>query len=144
MECGTKLLPVARKGGRGRNRPKRVLDCVPLVYLGPSAAAALESGRGLLLGEHRPGWVDALSFLPLEKSEWKELVERRFSKSEEVIGIVLAPGELARWRRVLARELIPGDVVLLATGRGRPRCYVDRGDKLVPASLRLSRGTRRG
>jgi len=113
------------------------------VYLGPSAAAALESGRGLLLGEHRPGWVDALSFFPLEKTEWKELIERRFAKSEEVIGIVLSRAELVRLRRVLARELIPGDVVLLATGRGRPRCYVDLGDELVPAPLRLSRGIRR-
>jgi hypothetical protein len=94
----------------------------------------------VVLGAHRTGWVDVLSYQPLESARWQALVDRRFSRPE-AIGIVVSPNDLTRARRGLAKELVPGDVVLVAGQSKKPRCYVNRGDDLVVAPLRVSRAS---
>jgi hypothetical protein len=114
----------------------------PVVYLGPDASEALEEGRGVLLGAQRPGWVDAVHFRAAPAGPWKELIERRFRphRTLEPVGIVLAASELRRLGQALARELVPGDVVLAVPARrGKPVAYVNRGDRLAPARLKISR-----
>ncbi len=115
---------------------------MPVVYLGPDAMDALEEGRGVLLGAQRPGWVDAVRFSAAPKSSWTELVERRFRSRESLqpVGIVLPNTELRRLGQALARELVPGDVVLTVPAKsGKPRAYVNRGDRLAPTRLKVSR-----
>ena len=125
-----------------RSSPSRLLIRPPVVYLGPDARKALEEGRGVLLGAQRPGWVDALGFRCAPAGPWRELVERRFRTADglEAVGIVLARNELDRLTVALARELVPGDVVLAVPVRhGKPVVYVNRGDRLTPARLQISR-----
>ena len=119
-----------------------ILTPAPVVYLGPDALEALEEGRGVLLGAQRPGWVDAVRFRAVPAGPWKELIERRFRAHGplEPVGIVLARTELRRVGKALARELVPGDVVLAVPARrGKPVVYVNRGDRLAPARLKISR-----
>lgn len=115
---------------------------MPVVYLGPDARPSLEEGRGVLLGAQRPGWVDALRFRAVCKGTWMELVERRFDarRALQPVGIVLPRSELRRLASALARELVPGDVVLAVPMKpGKPRAYVNRGDRLAPVRLKVSR-----
>jgi hypothetical protein len=105
---------------------------------------ALEEGRGLLLGAQRPGWVDAVRFRAARAGSWKGLIERRFGAhgTLEPVGIVLGGSELRRLGRALARELVPGDVVLAVPARrGKPVVYVNRGDRLARARLKISRNS---
>lgn len=133
---------------RRKSRPSpgsRIIASIPLVYLGPDAMEALEEGRGVLLGAQRPGWVDAVRFTAAPAGSWTELVERRFRsrRALQPVGIVMRGSELRRFGQALARELVPGDVVLTVpakSGRsGKPRAYVNRGDRLAPARLKVSR-----
>ena len=133
---------------RRKSRPSpgsRIIASIPVVYLGPDAMEALEEGRGVLLGAQRPGWVDAVRFSAAPTGSWTELVERRFRsrRALQPVGIVMRGSELRRFRQALARELVPGDVVLTVparSGRSRkPRAYVNRGDRLAPARLKVSR-----
>jgi len=119
-----------------------------VVYLGPDAMEALEEGRGVLLGAQRPGWVDAVRFSAAPAGSWTELVERRFRsrRALQPVGIVIRGSELRRYAQALARELVPGDVVLAVPAKptkypkgGKPRAYVNRGDRLAPARLKVSR-----
>ena len=132
---------------RRKSRPSlgsRGIASMPVVYLGPDAMEALEEGRGVLLGAQRPGWVDALAFDPAPNGDWKDLVERRFRQGSglEPVGIVLSRNDFRRLGRKLFRDLVPGDVVLTVPARaGRPRAYVNRGDALAPARLRVSRSS---
>lgn len=103
---------------------------------------AVEARRGVLLGSHRPGWVDAVRFCAAPAGAWRELIERRFRphRALEPVGIVLTGGEVRRLGAVLARELVPGDVVLAVPVKsGRPVAYVNRGDRLARARLKISR-----
>jgi hypothetical protein len=112
------------------------------VYLGPDALEALEEGRGVLLGAQRPGWVDAIRFRAAPAGPLKALIERRFRAhgALEPVGIVLGGSELHRLGQAIARELVPGDVVLAVPARrGKPVVYVNRGDRLAPARLKISR-----
>jgi len=86
--------------------------------------------------------VDALCFDPAPRSKWKDLVDRRFRSrlGLEAVGIVLSPPELRRLAPTLVRELVPGDVVLtVPVRRGQSRAYVNRGDRLAPARLKITR-----
>lgn len=130
---------------RRKSRPSpdsRIVTSTPVVYLGPDAKEALEEARGVLLGAQRPGWVDAVCFSAAPGGAWTELVERRFRsrRSLQAVGIVLRAKECRRYGQAIARELVPGDVVLaVPVNRGRPRAYVNRGDRLAPARLKISR-----
>lgn len=133
---------------RRKSRPSprsRIITWMPVVYLGPDALEALEQGRGVLLGAQRPGWVDAVRFSAAPSGSLAELVERRFRSPCEFqpVGIVLRGSELRRFAGALVRELVPGDVVLTVpaktANRGKPRAYVNRGDRLAPVRLRVSR-----
>jgi hypothetical protein len=102
----------------------------------------LEEGRGILLGSQRPGWVDAIAFQQCPAGGWKELVERRFCQGGRLdpVGIVLSRTDLRRVERELARELVPGDVVIaLPESTGKPEAYVNLGDMLASATLKISR-----
>jgi hypothetical protein len=110
--------------------------------LGPAALTALEEGRGILLGSQRPGWVDAIAFQQCPAGGWKELVERRFCQGGRLdpVGIVLSRTDLRRVERELARELIA-----LPESTGKPEAYVNLGDMLASATLKISRaGARAG
>ena len=139
----------ARSGSRGAKPPRgssgyRLITKTPLVYLGPGALGALEQQKGILLGAQRPGWVDALAFDPAPNGDWKDLIERRFRQGSalEPVGVVLSRPDFRRLGRQLFRDLVPGDVVLTVPARaGRPRAYVNRGDGLAPARLKVSRAS---
>ncbi|MFQ5791046.1 MAG: hypothetical protein ACE5JI_11300 [Acidobacteriota bacterium] len=120
----------------------RVVDELPVVYLGPGALKVLEKGRGVLLGAQRPGWVDVLFFEAYPHIDWRRLVDFRFDRCGDwdAVGISLWRSELAACRQSLVRELIPGDVVLtLPKGAGEPRAHVNRGDRLSRSTLRITR-----
>jgi len=96
----------------------------------------------VLLGAQRPGWVDAVRFRSVPAGTWVELVEQRFCsrRALQPVGIVVGGSELRRRAEGLARELVPGDVVLaVPVKNGKPRAYVNRGDRLTPARLKISR-----
>ncbi len=133
---------------RRESRPSpgsRIIASIPVVYLGPDAMEALEEGRGVLLGAQRPGWVDAVRFSAAPAGSWTELVDRRFRSRPALqpVGIVMRGSEVRRFGRALARELVPGDIVLAVpakpTKSGKPRAYVNQGDRLAPARLKVSR-----
>ena len=127
-------------GGRGSKR-YRLIDEIPVVYLGPAALGALNRGSGVLLGAQRPGWVDALSFDAAPNGDWEALVERRVREGGELesVGIVVSGVDFRRLSERLSQELVPGDVVLTIAGtKGKPAAYVNRGDVLVPARLKIS------
>ena len=129
----------AERGG-GSNR-YRLIHEIPVVYLGPGALGALNRGSGVLLGAQRPGWVDALSFDAAQNGDWKALIDRRFRLGDDLepVGIVVSHADFRRLSKSLARELVPGDVVLAIAGKkGKPAAYVNRGDVLAPARLKIS------
>jgi len=131
-----------RKSPPRDSRRFRLIESSPVVYLGPGALGAMAEGRGILLGAQRPGWVDALCFDPAPRGKWKDLVDQRFRSrlGLEAVGIVLSPPELRRLAPTLVRELVPGDVVLtVPVRRGQSRAYVNRGDRLAPARLKITR-----
>ena len=111
------------------------------MYLGPGALGALDRGRGILLGAQRPGWVDAVDFHPAPNGDWKALVDSRFRLGGDLepVGIVVPSADLRRLGATLSRELVPGDVVLAIAGKkGNPAAFVNRGDILAPARLKIS------
>ena len=129
-------------GRRGTNR-FRLIGELPVVYLGPDALSALNQGRGVLLGAQRPGWVDALFFETAHKGDWKALVDRRFRVGGDLepVGVVVSRADFLRFSEGLSRELVPGDVVLVIAGKkGKPAVYVNRGDVLALAQLKISVG----
>ena len=128
-------------GGRRGSNHYRLIDEIPVVYLGPDALGALNRGSGVLLGAQRPGWVDALFFDAAQNGDWKALVDRRFCVvgDLEPVGIVVSRADFRRLSESLSRELVPGDVVLAIAGKkGKPAAYVNRGDALAPARLKIS------
>jgi hypothetical protein len=118
------------------------VEASPVVYLGPDALEALEKGRGVLLGAQRPGWIDALVYESIPGKNWKQVVEARFAGGGDwdVVGVVLTREELELRGKTLARDLVPGDVVIaLSTKNVRARAYVNLGDQWAPARLKISR-----
>jgi hypothetical protein len=73
--------------------------------------------------------------------DWREIVDRRFEDREDwdVVGIVLSNKELQRRPKALARELVPGDILLAFSDEARPQAYVNLGDQFVPTRLKISR-----
>jgi hypothetical protein len=131
------------KARSAKTHPARLIEKIPIVYLGPGALGALKEGYGLLLGAQRPGWVDVLAYRPLPGASWRELTRRRFEDPPErdIVGIVLSEKDFERNNRALARELVPGDVLLALTDEDRiPQIFVHLGDQWAPARLRVSRG----
>jgi hypothetical protein len=129
-------------GGHDGSNRYRLIDEIPVVYLGPDALGALNRGSGVLLGAQRPGWVDALSFDAAQHGDWKTLVDRRFCGGGDLepVGIVVSRADFRRLSESLSRELVPGDVVLAIAGgkKGKPAAYVNRGDVLALARLKIS------
>ena len=134
--------PSARSAGGSHDRTwYRLIDELPVVYLGPDALGALNRERGVLLGAQRPGWVDALSFDAAPGGDWKALVDRRFwaGGDLEPVGIVVSRVDFRRLSERLSKALAPGDVVLaIADRKGKPAAYVNRGDVLAPTRLKIS------
>jgi hypothetical protein len=90
----------------------------------------------------RPGRVDVLEFQPVSERGYRRLIESRFGPSGdwETVGIALEAEELHRHRLALVRDLVPGDVVLVySKGDKKPASYVNLGDELSPARLKISR-----
>jgi hypothetical protein len=90
----------------------------------------------------RPGRVDVLEFQPVSERGYKRLIESRFGPSGDwdTVGIALKADELRRHRLALVRDLVPGDVVLVSMEKNRqPAIYVNLGDKLSPARLKIGR-----
>jgi hypothetical protein len=90
----------------------------PRVYVGPNAARALAGEKGVLLGSRRPAWIDVVEFDPQPDAGFRRLVELRFSNRGlwDVVGLSLSSSELARKRKRLLRDLVPGDVILTERG----------------------------
>ncbi len=135
--------PSSSSGSRRTKAAGRLLvETPPVVYLGPDALAALEKGRGILLGAQRPGWIDALVYEPIPGTNWRQVVEARFAGGGDwdVVGVVLTREELELRQKTLARDLVPGDVVLaLTTGSAGARAYVNLGDRWAPTRLKITR-----
>ena len=131
------------KGQSSREvKPARLLERAPEVYLGPRALSSLQEGSGILQGMQRPGRVDLLEFQPVLGGGYRRLIEARFREGGdwENVGIVLSLEELDRRQVALTRDLVPGDVVLACSeGVGKPATYVNAGDALLPARLKVSR-----
>ena len=123
-------------------KPARLLERAPEVYLGPGALGSLHRGSGILQGMQRPGRVDLLEFQPVVEGGYRRLIECRFMGSSEwdTVGIFLRKEELDRRRVALVKDLVPGDIVLACSERdGKPIAYVNVGDTLLPARLKVSR-----
>ena len=135
----------SRRAAMGSPASQLLEQRSPVVYLGPGAIRALEGEKGILLGAQRPGWVDLLIFESYPGAGWRELVERRFKGRVEwdVVGVVLSRSELVSRESSLVRELVPGDVVLTlpeaAEAAEGPQVFVNLGDRLAPARLKLTR-----
>ena len=128
-------------GGHDGSNRYCLIDEIPVVYLGPDALGALNRGSGVLLGAQRPGWVDALSFDAAPNGDSKALIDCRFRDGGDLepVGVVVSDADFRRLRDGLSRELVPGDVVLAIAGKkGKPAAYVNRGDVLAPARLKIS------
>ena len=100
-----------------RRRRSRLVDRVPDVFAGPSAARALRGERGVLLGERRVRQVDVLEFEPCEGSR-KSLLDRRFDGFDDwdAVGVSLPSADFRRAKRKLLEELVPGDVLITEDG----------------------------
>ena len=135
--------PTATKGLSSRKKTSvRLVERAPEVYLGPGAFEALRFRSGLLQGMQRPGRVDILEFQPVVERGYRRLIESRFSPSGDwdTVGIVLQVQKLHQHRTALIRDLVPGDVVLVCSeGDKKPVTYVNLGDELSPARLKISR-----
>lgn len=139
-----------RRKTRARKKPSsprkasvRLIPRAPEIYLGPRAREAGRWGSGLLCGMQRPGRIDVLEFQPISERGYRRLIESRFGPSGdwEIVGIALKADELHRHRSALVRDLVPGDVILVyAEGVEKPAPYVNLGDELSPARLKVSRG----
>jgi hypothetical protein len=118
---------------------------LPVIYVGPGALRALAGEKGILHGRQRPGWVDLLCFEPLSTGDWRKLVDRRFEAAADwdAVGVVLSRRELERREKALAGKLVAGDVVLtppeVPEARGKTEAYVNVGDRLAPARLKITR-----
>ena len=126
----------------GKAKQARLLERVPEVYLGPGAFGSLHGGSGILQGMQRPGRVDLMEFQPLVEGGYRRLIDARFlgSGDWDTVGIVIRKNELVRRRIALIRDLVPGDVVLACSERnGETAAYVNVGDALLPARLKVSR-----
>lgn len=118
------------------------VEASPVVYIGPDALEALEKGKGVLLGAQRPGWIDALAYESIPGKSWKQVVEARFAGGGDwdVVGVVLSREEFELRGKSLARDLVPGDVVIaLSTKNVRARAFVNLGDRWAPARLKITR-----
>lgn len=130
-----KLSPRPRKAAR-------LVERVPEIYLGPEARRALQRGSGLLGGLQRPGRVDVLEFRPAIERGYRHLIESRFGPSRDwdTVGVVMPAEQHGKHRGTLAKDLVPGDVVLVCSETDeRPMAYVNLGDELSPARLKLTR-----
>lgn len=120
-----------------------LLRRVPTVYVGPAAERSLQGESGVLLGAHRPDWVDVLEFDPRGGLPLRRLVELRFAThARDAVGLSLSSRELRRSGARLLSELVPGDVVITESG-----ARVHTGSRWVQAKLvgggRGSRAPRR-
>jgi hypothetical protein len=115
-----------------------LLKRAPSIYVGPAAERSLRGEAGVLLGAHRPDWVDVLEFDPQPSLRLGPLVDHRFrAYGREVVGISLPSSELDRSGARLLRDLVPGDVVLTENG-----ARVHTGARWLPA--KIMRGSFRG
>ena len=131
-----------RRRASSKAKPARLLERAPEVYLGPGALGSLHRGSGILQGMQRPGRVDLLEFQSVVEGGYRRLIECRFMGSSEwdTVGIFLRKEELDRRRAALIKDLVPGDIVLACSERGgKPVAYVNVGDTLLPARLKVSR-----
>lgn len=118
-------------------KPRRLLERVPRVYVGPGARRALAGSRGVLLGAKRPQWIDVLELEARDKAKWAELVELRFTAFPpwEVVGLSLPSTEFRELKARLLLELVPGDVLVTEAGPS-----VHLGDTWTDAKFAAARG----
>ena len=114
-----------------RRRRRRLVDPVPRVFAGPSAARALRGEPGVLLGERRVRQVDVLEFEPC-RGPRDALLDRRFDGFDDwdAVGVSLSTAEFRRVRGKWLEELVPGDVLLTEDG-----ALVHVGDEWVPTRI---------